>query len=457
MKFLTIWDFVLLPIYVFIPYIIAKSYQKRKILKDPIYKYYTSGLMMKIFGGIGICIIYTFYYNGGDTLAYNEGAVAMSNMLFKSPETFFSLLFNNRTLENWSMFDASTTWPPSYMYKDTLTFSVIRFSSFFALLGCRSLVLTTILIAWVTFPGIWKLFKLFSGEFPDLTKSFAIAMFFVPSVVFWGSGLLKDAYTLSASAWIIYSSFKLIKKREKLFLHFIIIIVSSYIIISIKPYIFFSLFFAVLFVLLSLSFSKIKGVFLKFVIMPVVFIIIIGGGVITFSLLGNFAGDHYSSLNKMLEKAAINQHDLSREYYGENTFDIGDFEPTIGGIMSKFFPALNAGLFRPYIWECSNPIMLISGLENLALMFFTFYVIFLSLLSLFRVGYKYMVKTLFNHPLIVFSFVFGFSFAFMVGLTTANFGALVRYKIPLVPFFLTSLIILVYKFNLDKLGLKKEV
>ncbi len=457
MKFLTIWDFVLLPIYVFIPYIIAKSYQKRKILKDPIYKYYTSGLMMKIFGGIGICIIYTFYYNGGDTLAYNEGAVAMSNMLFKSPETFFSLLFNNRTPENWSMFDVNTKWPPLYMYKDTLTFSVSRFSWIFSLFGFRSFVLTTILLAWATYIGIWKLFKLFSSEFPDLIKSFAIAILFVPSVVFWGSGLLKDAYTLSAAAWVIYSVFKLIKKREKLFLHIIIIIICSYIIISIKPYIFFSLFCAILFVLVSLSFSKIKGVFLKFVIMPIVFILIIGGGIITFSILGDFAGDQYSSLDKMLEKAVINQQDLSREYYGENTFDIGGFEPTIAGIMSKFIPALNAGLFRPYIWECSNPIMAISGLENFVLMFFTFYVLFLSFMSLIRVGYSYMMKTLFNHQLIIFSFIFGFSFAFMVGLTTANFGALVRYKIPLVPFFLTSLMIIVYKFNQEKLELKKEV
>ena len=41
----------------------------------------------------------------------------------------------------------------------------------------------------------------------------------------------------------------------------------------------------------------------------------------------------------------------------------------------------------------------------------------------------------------------------MVGLTTANFGALVRYKIPLIPFFFTSLIIIVNKFNTEKLDL----
>jgi hypothetical protein len=38
--------------------------------------------------------------------------------------------------------------------------------------------------------------------------------------------------------------------------------------------------------------------------------------------------------------------------------------------------------------------------------------------------------------------LFSITFAFSVGLTTSNFGALVRYKIPSIPFFLSSLIIL---------------
>ena len=41
--------------------------------------------------------------------------------------------------------------------------------------------------------------------------------------------------------------------------------------------------------------------------------------------------------------------------------------------------------------------------------------------------------------LLLFSFVFAIFFAFGVGLSTSNFGALVRYKIPCIPFYLSSL------------------
>lgn len=458
MEFITVWDIVLLPVYILIPYVIIRSRQKKMIEKDDSYKYYTKGLMAKIIGGIGVCLLYTVYYDGGgDTIAYIDGSVSMSKLLFSDTAAFFSILFNNLSPENYASFTNETGFPEYYLYRDPNSFSVIRFSSFFALFGCRSLFLTTILIAWATFPGMWKLYQLFSREFPDLQKASAIAILFMPSVFFWGSGLLKDSYTMSAACWLIYSVFSLISKREKIPKHLLIICISVYILIAIKPYIFYAIFFGILVVLSHHNIRKVRSAFLKFLIIPILLLFIWGAGLYAFAIFGKYAGETYSSVDHLLQKAVVNQQDLRREYYGENIFDIGTFDPTVSGVFSKFGPAMVAGLFRPYIWECTNPIMLISGLENLVLVLFSFYVVFLSLLALFRIGPSYMFKTLFDHPLIVFSFVFGFSFAFMVGLTTANFGALVRYKIPLIPFFMTSLIVIVYKYNRDRLELKGKI
>ncbi|PIV62279.1 MAG: hypothetical protein COS14_02380, partial [Bacteroidetes bacterium CG02_land_8_20_14_3_00_31_25] len=139
--------------------------------------------------------------------------------------------------------------------------------------------------------------------------------------------------------------------------------------------------------------------------------------------------------------------DLKQEYYGGNRFDIGSFDPTIGGILSKAQPAITAGLFRPFVWESRNPVMLLSGLENIIYLFLFLYILLLSFMALFNLGFNYMLKTAFDNSLVVFSLVFSIMFAFMVGLTTANFGALVRYKIPLIPFFLSALFIIISRFN----------
>jgi multisubunit Na+/H+ antiporter MnhE subunit len=80
----------------------------------------------------------------------------------------------------------------------------------------------------------------------------------------------------------------------------------------------------------------------------------------------------------------------------------------------------------------------------------TFYVLLLSILTWRKHGFIYMQKIVLSDSFIVFSLIFSFVFAFIIGITTANFGALVRYKIPLIPFFMASLFIIITNFNIEK-------
>ena len=76
--------------------------------------------------------------------------------------------------------------------------------------------------------------------------------------------------------------------------------------------------------------------------------------------------------------------------------------------------------------------MFISGIENFLFLILTLYIIF-------KVGIKSVYKVIAKEPLIIFSLIFSIIFAFSVGLASANFGALVRYKILAMPFFLVAL------------------
>ena len=104
--------------------------------------------------------------------------------------------------------------------------------------------------------------------------------------------------------------------------------------------------------------------------------------------------------------------------------------------------AIFAGLFRPTVLDVRNPVMMISAIENMMLMFFLFYM-------LYSLGVFTFVKYVFTKPMILFSFGFAVFFAFAVGLTTSNFGSLVRYKIPSVPFLLASLYMMRYNKEQD--------
>ena len=52
--------------------------------------------------------------------------------------------------------------------------------------------------------------------------------------------------------------------------------------------------------------------------------------------------------------------------------------------------------------------------------------------------------------------IFSLFFAFAVGISTSNFGSLVRYRIPLLPFYVSSLVIIRYMYEKEKVE-KREL
>ena len=153
----------------------------------------------------------------------------------------------------------------------------------------------------------------------------------------------------------------------------------------------------------------------------------------------NLAEGKYATVDSMMEQAVIIQDDLKRDTYGENSFDIGTFDPSISGMLKKVPQALLAGLYRPFLWEARSPFMLISGLENLALLLMSLFVVF---------KLKMRALTTLIHDNLIFSFfMFALAFGFFIGLTIANFGALVRYRIILMPFFVLVLSRLYYVYK----------
>jgi len=445
---LTVWDLILTPICLLVIYLISNNIKNRNIRFNPIYKYYLPGLFAKIFGGIAVCLIYVYYYNGGDTISYYRGGIAMVNLLFYNPDHFLSIMLGNVGDESRSFFNNFTGWPPYYMWKDPKTFFVIRFLCLIILVTFKSYIPATILLAWLSYTGIWKLYTLFCEQFPQLAKQLAISILYMPSVVFWGSGMLKDTITLSAACWFTYAIYYLLIKKEKMAFHLLCLLVSSYLLIAIKPYIFIALMPGALIWISHERIQKIKNVVLR--IMTIPFILIISGSLITliFSQVGGELGK-YSNLDEVFEKAAINQEDLTRAgQYGDNYFDIGTLDPSVGGMLSKAPIAITATLYRPFLWEARNPVMLISALENT-------FILGLSFLLLFRIGIFKIIRYVLETPILLFSLMFSIIFAFSIGLSTPNFGALVRYKIPAIPFFLSSLFIL-YNYYKTKLVDKRS-
>lgn len=434
---LSIKDCILPPLYIIFIFLIAFFIKSKHEKTNAIYSYFLLGLFVKLFASIAFCLIYIFYYGGGDTLSYFEGGLALNNLMFENFGHYLEILIGQADESAWAYFSTKTGYPPWYMWKDPHTFFVCRIVSPIMLISGNSFFTTSIVLAAISYIGSWKLFQFFNHFYPDLKNQIAISVLFFPSVIFWGSGILKDTFTLFASCWLIYAIFKVFILKQQRLTNFVIAIIMAMIIIKIKPYILLALTPGIG---LWISFQRIKSIqnkLVRFLFFPSVIFVSFLFISILFSFFASDLGA-YASVDSIIQKAQVTQDDLTRAHqYGENYYNIGTIDGSMGGFLKLAPKAIIAGLFRPFLWDAKNIVLLISGLENTFLLIFT-------LLLLFKSGLINFFKTLFSEPVVMFSFVFAIIFLMSVGMASANYGAMVRYKIPALPFFMMSLFIVNY-------------
>lgn len=432
---ISIWDFILTPFVLFIIFIIAGRNIRQLSEQEPIYEFYLRGLLLRVGGSIVLCIIYVFYYGGGDTINYWGSGIILNKLIFKDFFVYLDIMGGDLSWKNYATFDISTSHP-DYMLRDKNAFAVVRFVSPFCLITGNSYVAATALVAWFTYGGIWRMYKVFAELFPAVSRQMAYTCLLVPSVAFWGGGILKDTFTLWGACLFFYGFYKLfiasysVSRMKYLFL----IVLSSYVMISLKPYVFNVLMPTCLLWYITHRIRKIESGFGRALLLP---ILLIGGSVVValvINRLGDSLGD-FADVNKTVQKAKVTQQDLKRSEYGGNSFDIGNFDGSLGSGLRLFPAAVFAGLFRPTIIDVRNPVMFMSALENL-------FLLYLFLMTIRKVGLGFFLNTIRTEPILTFAFSFSILMAFAIGLTTSNFGSLVRYRIPVVPFFFTSLYIM---------------
>ena len=105
--------------------------------------------------------------------------------------------------------------------------------------------------------------------------------------------------------------------------------------------------------------------------------VVVGGSLFFMQQFSNELGKY--SLEKVAQTSKITG---SYIYWisgdAGSAYSLGDFSPTIGGMLSKFPLAVNVTLFRPYLWEAKKIIVLLSALEAILFLFVTLKILIYS-------------------------------------------------------------------------------
>ena len=365
-----LWEWLILPLYLLVIYMIAF---RIKIVnsggkKEGHYSYFISGLTAKIVGSIAFCLIYLYYYGGGDTTMYYESAMPLCNMFWQNPVDYFEVVTSSPSVEVRSMFTADTGYPYSYLFYEHKTNLVLKFTSIFLIIGSGSYLIGTVVLSSVAYIGLWKIFELLNSYYPELRKYFAAGVLFVPSVTFWGSGILKDTYTMAATGLFVFAFHNIfVKKRYRSLMNWLLFFVGAYILIGIKPYIFMVLLPCLMLWVVFERAYQIKNTLVLILVLPFSIGFFGVASYFLFSGLGDVLSKF--SLDTVLETAKATQQDmLTNKQYGDNSFNVGNFDGTMASSLAMFPNATFAGLFRPLIFESNNIVMLISGAENMVLL-----------------------------------------------------------------------------------------
>ncbi|SMG20114.1 hypothetical protein SAMN05661096_01077 [Marivirga sericea] len=393
--------------------------------------YFFPALLLKMLGAIGVGLIYQFYYGGGDTYTYfTHGSSHIVDAFYQNFSSGLKLLTAN------GEFDAETYQYSSkiWMYRDTTSYFIVRIASIFGVITYNSYAGVALFFAFFSFWGLWMMYQSFCNIYPELKLQFAIAIFFIPTVFFWGSGILKDTVTLGATGLLVYAFIQVFFERKKLYLNILLLIAAIYIVTSVKLYIFLCLMPALILWYFFYRIGRIKSLVLRVLVAP--FLLVIGGGLAYFVALKAGEDNNRYALDQIAETAQVTAYDI-RYWTGRDAgsgYSLGELDGTFGSMIRLAPQAVNVSLFRPYLWEVNNPLMLLSAMEAV-------FLLGLTIRLFYRNKIVHILQSI-RSPIILFCLIFAIIFAFGVGISTYNFGTLSRYRIVMVPFYVMAIYIL---------------
>lgn len=277
--------------------------------------------------------------------------------------------------------------------------------------------------------GLAGIYKTYSSFASDKLVELTIAVFLIPSVLFWGSGALKEGLIIFALGILIYNLYKSLYGNIHILRHFIFFIASAILLFFTKMYVFIALSPAII-SLIIVKLSGNKFVFLKFAGIHLLFFII---AVNIYQLNDNWDTLLFLHQKQMgfIQRAII---DKARSY-----IDINYLEPTTFSLIKNTPQAIINTLCRPHLFESKSIFILVSAIENLLL------IISLAITIVF---FKKPNKEIL--PLFYTGVFFVFTLALLIGLLTPVLGSIVRYRVPIIPFYAITLILLIDKEKIIK-------
>lgn len=413
-------------------YTIAIRWKNKKIVQYKEYKWFILTLSIKVCAAICFVLISIFYYKKGDTFLYFEIAEDLRIHFLKDYKETLKAFFTS--YENLDNLVYNPLEKYNYFYERRSNWFFGRIVFIFNLISMGSFLTCSILMSIFSFIGLWCGYRIMCNFYKNVKILLLLPFFFIPTVLIWSSGILRDTLIIGLIGLFIYSFFNLIIVKKNYFISFLSIAFLGFLMWRLKPILFLLLtpmftFWSMLHITKSIKKKIIRNTARLFTLI----FILVG-----FYFIGLYVVDSNSkyNINNILTtlKGFHSFHSFDVFAKGQSVYTFKEMEYTWIGIIQKFPEAVSTTFFRPYLWEATNLPMMLGAIESFLLI-----LILLGIIVYCRKSFKFIFQNYDVISFLIFSLVYGY----VVGLSSYNFGALSRYKIPAIIFLYISIIIMI--------------
>ena len=375
--------------------------------------------VLKVLAGFVLIGVYTWYYDLAiaDFHKYYRDGMVMYEALRENPADYLLMLSGiGAKSEHLSVYyNEMNYWYRAWespVYNDNRV--VIRFNAFAGLFSFGYLGVHNILINFLSLSGLVALYK-FLVRYSSTEKLFWLpwGVFLFPSLLFWGSGILKEGLLIWAFGFWVLQADNIIGRKK----------------ISVQGVLSFAFFSLMMFLLKPYTLLFWLPCMAAFYLTPkngwLRIQVAYAGILALLVVLALGLGWLYPQLN-IVELIVRKQNDFVNHVMA---LDAGSIihsryiEPGLGNLIVEFLRGLLYAFFRPHPLDASSVFIWIAVFENI--------IIWAMMVYAIRFFDR---KTLLDYPVVWLSIWFAILLMGFVGMITPVFGAIVRYKIPALPF-----------------------
>lgn len=348
-----------------------------------------------------------------DTWGYHQLGIIEYHILGTDPGAYFTNIFNNPYPEGLENFFGS-----SDSYWNNLKGNIfVKLLSVFDILSFGNYYVNVIFYSFISLFGPVAIYKVMYDLFPGKKLQVLLAAFFIPSFIYWTSGIHKEGLIFLGISLIIYHLYFGWKEKKYSLKRWLGILLGLLILFVLRNFLMLLVVPAILAWFIACRRPKyglaiFTSVYLFF-------------GILFFT--ARFIDPRFDFPQAVVEK----QQAFLRMQGGASTIPIKELKPTFTSFLKNTPQAVTLSFLRPYPGDVRHLLSLAASLEiNLLL-------ILLLLFFFFRKKNGVRSKN------VIYLCIFlSFSILLAIGFSINNLGAIVRYRSIIVPLLVIPIVAL---------------